>query len=227
MEKIELQVQTRDTSAAVSDLRGSQFIPAIFYGKGEKNIPLQVDYQTFRRLYIKSGSQMIDLLIDGKTNKKALIHDLQFDPLTGKIKHIDFLRVSVKEAITTEVPVEIVGIAPAVKDLGGIMNIVKDTIEVKCLPMDIPNQIEVDVSNLTELNAAIHVSELNIPKEVTVLDVPEDVVVIINPPRIEEEPVEEEVAEGEEVEGEAAEGEAGEKEGGEAKVEETAEEKKD
>jgi len=224
MEKTILEVQSRDAAAPAKALRNGNIIPAVFYGKGEKNMSLQVDYQTFRRLFIKSGSQLIDLVIDGKTNKKALVHDIQYDPLSGKINHVDFLRVSLKEAITTEVAIELVGVAPAVKDFGGVLNQIKDTVEIKCLPTDIPKFIEVDISNLLELNASIHISELVVPKDVVLLDTPEDVVVIVNPPRVEEEeptPAEEgaegEVAEGEE--GATAEGEGGEgksEEGGEA-----------
>ena len=223
MEKVKLEVQSRDLNTSISALRRENLIPAVFYGKGEKNMHLQMDYQTFRRFYIKSGTQLIDLVIDEETNKKALVQDMQLDPVTGKIKHVDFLRVSLKELITTEVPVVVVGVAPAVKDLGGILNVVKDDISIKCLPTDIPKEIEVDISGLVELNASILVSDLVITKEVEVLDVPEDVVVIVNPPRIEEEPepTEEEGVEGEEgeegeAEGKEEEGEAGE-EGGEAK----------
>jgi len=187
MEKVTLEVQTRELKAVADALRSQKLIPAVFYGKGEKNIHLQVDYQTFRRLYINSGSQLIDLVIDGKTNKKALVHDMQFDPLSGKITHIDFLRVSLKEAVTTEVEIELVGVAPAVKDLGGVLNQIKDTVEIKCLPTDIPKVIQVDISGLTEFNSAIHVNELPVPKDVTILDVPDDVVVIVNAPRVEEE----------------------------------------
>lgn len=219
MDKVKLDVQTRDLKSPITDLRRNNIIPAVFYGKGEKTMHLQMDYQTFRRLYIKSGSQLIDLVIDEKTNKKALVQDLQFDPLTGRIKHVDFLRVSLKETVTTDVSVEIVGTAPAVKDLGGILNVVKDEISIKCFPADIPKNIEVDISGLEELNSSILVSGLTVPKEVEVLDVPEDVVVIVNPPRIEEEPEPVEGEEGEEgeegVEGEeGAEGEAKEGEEG-------------
>lgn len=187
MEKVTLEVQTRELKAVADALRSQKLIPAVFYGKGEKNIHLQVDYQTFRRLYINSGSQLIDLVIDGKTNKKALVHDMQYDPLTGKITHIDFLRVNLKEAVTTEVEIEVMGVAPAVKDLGGVLNQIKDVVEIKCLPTDIPKVIQVDISGLTEFNSAIHVRDLVVPKEVTVLDVPDDVVVIVNAPRVEEE----------------------------------------
>ncbi len=198
MEKVTLEVQTRELKAVADALRSQKLIPAVFYGKGEKNIHLQVDYQTFRRLYINSGSQLIDLVIDGKTNKKALVHDMQYDPLTGKITHIDFLRVSLKEAVTTEVEIELTGIAPAVKDLGGVLNQIKHAVEIKCLPTDIPKVIEVDISGLAEFNSAIHVKDLVVPKEVTVLDVPDDVVVIVNAPRVEEEeaPVAEVAVEG-------------------------------
>lgn len=205
MEKVKLEVQTRDLKVAANALRSSKLIPVVFYGKGEKNMNLQVDYQTFRRFYMNSGSQLIDLVIDGQTNKKALVHDIQFDPVNGKITHVDFLRVSLKETITTDVPIELVGTASAVKDQGGILNQVKDYLEVKCLPTDIPQVIEVDISGLTDFHSAIHVSEVNVPKEVTVLDGEDEVVVIINAPRVEEETAS---AEAEIVEGEGgAEGE--------------------
>lgn len=210
MEKVLLEVQTRDLKAVSDALRSQKLIPAVFYGKGEKNIHLQVDYQTFRKMYMNSGTQLIDLVIDGKTNKKALVHDLQFDPLSGKITHIDFLRVSLKEAVTTEVPVELTGVAPAVKDLGGILNQIKDVLNIKCLPTDIPKLVQVDISGLTEFNSALHVKDIVVPKEITVLDVPDDVVVIINPPRVEEEAAPVEAVEGAEgaVAAEGAEGAA-------------------
>lgn len=222
MEKVKLEVQTRDLKAAADALRSSKLIPAVFYGKGEKNMNLQVDYQTFRRLYMHSGSQLIDLVIDGQTNKKALVHDIQFDPISGKITHVDFLRVSLKEAITTEVALELVGTAPAVKDLGGILNQVKDSLEIKCLPTDIPNVIEVDISGLVDFHTAIHVSEVNVPKEVTVLDGEDEVVAIVNAPRVEEEaaPTEAEAAEGEAAaEGESPAGTEGGEEASEDKQE--------
>lgn len=186
MDKVTLEVQTRELDVNLKTLRSQKLIPAVFYGKGEKNIHLQMDYQTFRRHYMKSGSQLIDLLIDGSTNKKAIVQEVQYDPLTGQIVHVDFLRVSLKESINVSVEIEVVGVAPAVKDLGGILNQIRNEVEVKCLPTAIPKSIEVDVTSLIDFSSAIYVKDLIVPKGVEVLDDPEEVVVIVNAPRVEE-----------------------------------------
>lgn len=216
MKTVKLEAQSRDTGVSAKELRRQKIIPAVFYGQGEASVPVQMDYQSFRRAYMQTGSsQLIDLSIDGKEMKKVLVHDLQLDPLSGQIGHVDFLMVNLKEAITASVPVELVGEAPAVKDHGGILNTVKSELSVKCLPLDLPHDIKVDISGLVELNASIHVSDITPPEGVEFMDGEEDVIVIVNPPRVEEEP---EPVEGEEgVEGEAkAEGEEG---GGEEKAE--------
>lgn len=219
METVILDVTTRDAVQTASGLRKSKMIPAIYYGKGEKNISLQMDYQSFRKTYIKTGtSQLIDLKIDGMDTKKVLVHEVQFEPVMGTIHHVDFIHVNLKEKITTEVPIEIVGVAPAVKDLGGVMTHVKDVITVKCLPTAIPHSIELDISGLVEFNASLHVSDLVVAGDVEIVDDLEEVIVIVKAPRVEEEAV---VAEGAEVAEGAAPAEGGEAkaEGGESKAE--------
>lgn len=216
MKTVTLEVQKRDSNLSPRELRRQNIIPAVFYGQGEASVPVQMDYQTFRRAYMKTGSSaLIDLQVDGVGSKKVLVHDLQFNPLSGTIEHVDFLMVNLKEAITAYVPVEIVGDAPAVKDLGGILNTVKTELHVKCLPLELPHEIKVDISDLKELHASIHVRDLTAIEGVEFLDGEDETVVIVNAPRVEEEP---EPTEGEEgVEGEAGEAESAEgeeKEGG-------------
>lgn len=222
MEIVQLEVMSREKGSSAKVLRRKKIVPAVYYGAGSESLPLQMDYQTFRKVYIKVGtSQLVDLSIDGKKNEKVLVHEVQFHPLTGFIEHVDFLHVDMKKEIETDVPVEILGIAPAVKNLGGVLNTVKHELTVKCLPGNIPHSIEVDISGLDELHGAVHVSDLKVPEGVVITDAPEDVVVIINAPRVETEeaPVAAEGAEGEAAagaEGEAKEGGEGDKaEGGE------------
>lgn len=225
MKIAKIDVEKRDVSIPARRIRLQNRIPAVFYGKGEGSTPLQMDYQTFRRLFLKGGySQLLDMTIDGKTNKKAIIQEVVLNPISGKIEHVDFKRVSLKEKISTRVPVEIVGVSPAVKDLGAIMNVAKSHLEVKCLPTHIPRVIEVDISNLKEVPSAFHVSDLAQIEGVEIDESPESAIIIVNAPRVEEEPVAgEAVAEG----AVAAEGE-GPTEGAEDKKEDVgAEEKKD
>lgn len=221
-----MDVTTRDTVQTASRLRKSKMIPAIYYGKGEKNISLQMDYQSFRKTYIKTGtSQLIDLKIDGKDTKKVLVHEVKFEPVKGTIHHVDFIHVNLKEKITTEVPIEIVGVAPAVKDLGGVMTHVKDVVTVKCLPTAIPHSIELDISSLVEFNAVLHVSDLVVADDVEITDDLEEVIVIVKAPRVEEEAPA--VAEGGEAGAAAVDAGAAKAEDGDAKAEEGEGDKKD
>jgi large subunit ribosomal protein L25 len=188
METIQLEAKTRDVSLAVNRMRKENQIPAVFYGKGLKGTPLQVSYQDFRRVFLKAGSnKLIDLNIDGKKKTKVLVHDVQYYPITGAITHVDFINVTLTEEVSTHVPVEVTGIAPAVKDLGGILTVVKHEINVRCLPTEIPDKITVDVSMLVDFSKSIHISDLNVPAGVKLMDNVKDVVVTVTAPRKEEE----------------------------------------
>jgi len=187
MEALQIEAQTRDTAVSARSLRRSRIIPAVYYGKGQKSQPLQVSYQQFRKVFLKAGSnKVIDLNINGKKTK-VLVHDVQYYPLTNAISHIDFLNVKLSEEVTTRVPVELTGMAPAVKDLGGIITTVKRDVTVRCLPMDIPSVIIVDVSTLVDFSCAVHVKDLTLPKGVKIIDNLDDVAVTVTAPRKEEE----------------------------------------
>jgi len=205
METVKLEVQTRDAKMSPNELRRNKLIPAVFYGQGNDSVSVQMDYQTFRRAYMKVGtSQLIDLSFDGKAIKKVLVHEVQINPLSGEMDHVDFLLVNLKESITALVPVEVIGESPAVKTLGGILNVVKNEVSVKCLPTELPPNITVDISDLTELSSSVHVSDLNIPDGLEIMDGVDEVVLIINSPRVEEVVSEEETPAIDEGAGEAA-----------------------
>lgn len=190
METVELDAKSRDTKVHARNLLKMKLLPAVFYGKGEQSVTIQMDYQVFRKVFIKAGSNsLVDLNVDGKKKGKVLIHDIQYNPLTGTMTHVDFLHVNMKEEITTMVPVELTGVSTAVKDDGGILTTVKHEIEVKCLPSDIPHNIQIDISTLVDFIHPIHVSDLVVPKGVAILDNPEDVVVTVSAPRKEEDVV--------------------------------------
>lgn len=188
MDTAKLDVNTRDLKLSASAVRKSKMIPAIFYGKKEKSIPLQVDYQVFRKVFIKAGSnQVIELNIDGKNKTPVLVHEVQYNPLTGSISHVDFLHVNLKEEVTTRVPVEVVGVAPAVKNFGGILTTVKHEITVRCLPMAIPHSLKVDISGLEQLGKSVHAKDVPLPEGVKLMDHAEDAIVTVTAPRVEEE----------------------------------------
>jgi large subunit ribosomal protein L25 len=190
METIQLEAQTRDLNIKPSQIRKTKLVPGVFYGKNLQPVSLQMPYGIFRKILIKAGTnRVIELHIDGKKKENVLVHDVQFYPLTGQISHVDFLAVNLTEEVTANVPVEITGVSPAVKDLGGILTTVKHEIEVKCLPMEIPQSIVVDISVITDFAHAIHVKDLQLPSKVKVLDDAEEVVITVSAPRAEEEVV--------------------------------------
>lgn len=188
MDQILLDAQARDTKVSPLFLRKNRKIPAVFYGHKEHSMALQVDYQSFRKVFKKAGgNQIVELQIDGK-KKPVLIHEVQWNPLTDRINHVDFIHVNMSEEITAMIPLEVSGIAPAVKNFGGILTTLKHEIEVRCLPADLPQNIKADVSGLETLHSSIHIKDLNIPKNVKIVHAaPDDVVLTVVQPKLVEE----------------------------------------
>jgi len=176
-------------------LRAENLLPAILYGPKIKNTPLVLDYKSFEKVWKQAGeSSLINLEVEGEKKKYlVLIHDIQQDPLTDKIIHVDLYQPDLEKKVTAWVPLVIIGEAPAVKNLGGTLVRNLDEVEVRALPKDLPHEIKVDVSNLKEIHDEILIEDLQIPDNVEILKNPKEVVVTVAPPeRVEEELVEEE-----------------------------------
>ena len=196
-------------------------VPAIVYGHNTEATPITLDRLEFQKVFIKAGrSHLVDLVLDGDRMEKVLVREVQTHPRRQGPIHVDFYQVNLQEKIEVEIPIHIAGESEPVKQ--GDADILQPihSVRVECLPTEIPEAFEVDISALEEIGAELRVSDLKVGAGVTMLDDPEELVVKIVPKRelkIEEEiPVAEaEVpAEGEAVaEGEApAEGEAAETE---------------
>ena len=198
MERVALTVQKRDElkSGKVGRLRKANFIPAIIYGKKFKPMGVKIDNKntlTLKKINF-SENTLIDLQIQGEKEKIAvLIKDLQFHPLTEEVMHIDFIHVSLTDKIKVKVPIKIKGESPGVKD-GGILEYLLRELELECIPTDIPEFIEIDISAL-KLGDSIHVKDLRTPSTLKVLTPETDVVVSVVSPE-EEKPEEAVAAEG-------------------------------
>jgi len=201
----------------VRRLRAEGRVPGVVYGHKEATEAVLLDGGEFRRVYAKAGrTHLVDLVLDGGRPEKVLIKEVQKHPRHDGPQHVDLYRIDLKEKLQLEVPITIVGEAPPVKQGDADLLISLHAIRVECLPNDIPESIEVDVSGLAEIDDAVRVHDLKFPDTVTVLTGPEEMIVKVQAHRVVEEPV----AEEEGVEGEAAEGEAeGEGEGDEAAAE--------
>ena len=204
MDEIVLQATNREvTGKKVKTLRRNGVLPAIVYGQNIDPRPISLDMRdAVRILSTTTASNLVQLLVDDESIT-TLVRDRQYDPVTGAMLHVDFMRVSMTETLTTSVSLELVGEAPAVKNFGGILVTAQEQLEIQALPQDLPDHIDVDISVLEEIGDSIFVKDLPIPDNVEVLTNIEEMVILVSAPAIEEEEEEEEeeiLEEGEEPE---------------------------
>ncbi|MEK7570604.1 MAG: 50S ribosomal protein L25 [Patescibacteria group bacterium] len=187
--RLQLQATSRATSKTEREkLRATGQIPCILYGHGITNLTLALPKGVFEKTYQQAGeSTLIDVVVDGKNAVKALIQDVDRHPLSGDILHVDLYQVRMDEKISNDVPVVYVGESAAVKALGGILVKNLANLPIRCLPADLPHDIQVDIAALENFESRITVADLTIPAGVEVLAKPEDVVAVVEPPRSEEE----------------------------------------
>jgi large subunit ribosomal protein L25 len=162
-------------------LRATGRVPAVYYGHGAPAVSLSVDArELLHLLHVNAGTNLlVDLMIDGEAHM-AIAREIQRDHIRNTFKHVDFLAVSRTETITVSVEVKEIGEPAGVKAGGVIEHHLRD-IEVECLPQDVPEAIEVDVSSL-ELGDMLHVRDLVAPAGVQILSNPEDAVLSVITP---------------------------------------------
>jgi large subunit ribosomal protein L25 len=168
-------------------LRQSAKIPAVVYGAGREPLPLVVDPEAISDiLHSQSGHNTIFAVsVDGGAQANVMVKDYQLDPVRGNLIHADLYEIAMDQLLKLTVDVEMVGEAEGVKVDGGIMDVVSRSLEVECLPADIPKSIKVDVSHL-KINDYIRVKNLPADPKVKILNDPEVVIVTIVPPVKEE-----------------------------------------
>ncbi len=178
-------------------LRAEGKVPAVVYGHDVKSESLALDARELERVYHRAGgNKIIDLKVGEGAVKSVLIHDVQHDAQRGHLLHADLYVVRMDEELTTEVPLHFVGESTAVYQQEGSLLKDLDTVTVECLPGDLPESIEVDISVLDDFEKTITVADLAVPKGVKFLDDPETLVAKVEAPRSDEEMAEldEEVA---------------------------------
>lgn|SRR5690606_18275018 len=197
---MKLTAKTRTlTGKKVKLLRKEGLVPASVYGPKKKSTNIQVDKKEFISLFKKVGyNKLFDLVVDDGRPAKVLVKEIQKLPITDILTNVSFYQVDEDSKINVEVPVELVGEAPAVKMNIGFLITSIDTIEVHCYPKDLPSKFEVDISKLENIGDAITVEDIQLPEGVELSSSmePTSAIVSIAAPQKEEEP--EPVAEGEE-----------------------------
>jgi large subunit ribosomal protein L25 len=178
------QARTDKGKQAAKHLRTDGRIPGVLYGPGEIPSLLSLDTKEFLTLLHSFGRNVVvDLTVGDKKKKvKAFIYEIQHDPLSGEIIHIDLKHISLKEKIHVTVPVHLIGIPIGVKNEGGILEHIMHSMEVSCLPVDIPDGINLDVTNI-HTGESFHVKDLPHEKFEFLSD-PESIVVHVVAPRI-------------------------------------------
>ncbi|KKU11058.1 MAG: 50S ribosomal protein L25 [Parcubacteria group bacterium GW2011_GWA2_46_7] len=175
---------------SVAELREQGMIPAVIYGPDMENVLITVPNQALIDLQKKASENSIIELTVGegkdKTVCKVLIQEIHRGPLSQIIDHIDFYRFNSTKKVHIDVPIELVGISPAVADLGGVLLQNIDRIEVECLPDAIPQQFVVDISKLLTLNDTIYVEDLIMPEHVICHVEPHVPIVSVTEPQKEE-----------------------------------------
>jgi large subunit ribosomal protein L25 len=189
MEQIELKAEPREVLGKhVKQVRAQGYVPAVLYGSKIKATPIQVESKTLHKVLARAGGNtLIALQIGRKKPVLTLAREVQRDILRHDILHVDFYQVVMTEKITAEVPLVLTGEAPAVREHGGILVHGLDTVEVQCLPGDLPSSIEIDLAPLTDFNDMLTIADLPVPPSVTILSEPESVIARIEAPRMVEE----------------------------------------
>ena len=169
-------------------VRAAGKTPAVFYGPKEEATPITLDSKEAEKILKEAGeSTIIDLKGLGD-DKEVLVQDIDYDPLSGAVRHVDFYAIERGKKLEVTTALEFHGEAPAIKK-GGVLTIVLRELEIECLPRHLPQHIDVDLSSLTDIGSQLQVSELTIPEGVEVKANPDDMVAVVHEP--EEEPEEE------------------------------------
>ena len=190
MASVQIDVEQRAvTGKKVRSLRRHGIIPAHLYGRGTDSLSLQAPATIVMNLLrTAERNQIIDLMVTGEPQTRpVMLRGVQRNPVTDELVHIDFFQISLTEKLRADVPLNIVGEAPAVQIFAGILLHQVDHVTVEALPSDLPGHIDVDVSVLDQLEAALHVRDLALPPNVEMLTDPDQVVAKVSPPRVVEE----------------------------------------
>ncbi|MDR3610987.1 MAG: 50S ribosomal protein L25 [Ignavibacteriaceae bacterium] len=195
MENVVLKATERKTitKPALNKVRGNKRVPGTFYFKNSKPISIDVLEKELNPLVFTAETHLISLMVEGYDEHDCIIKDVQFDPVNDRVVHFDLLGLVKGEMFQLEVPIRYHGSAIGIKE-GGILQQVLHKIEIECLPKNIPQHLDVDVTDI-KLGAAIHAGDLNF-ENITILTPADAVVVTVTHPKVEKEPVVEEVVEG-------------------------------
>jgi len=180
--KLAAQIRSEVGRTAVKKIKSLGFVPAVIYAHNEAPVSLQVGARDIGTVLSHAVGEhlLVDLEIAGGTNRLAIIQEVQHHPVTQKVLHVDFHGVSATEQIESSIPVEPVGESVGVKSYGGILEQLARSIIIKCLPQDLPEVINVDISAM-KVGDSLHVRDIKLPAGVTAVEAEVTVFLIAEP----------------------------------------------
>lgn len=184
---ITLDAQKRDSSQNIDLLRKEGKMPAVFYGKKTESTPITLVQKDFIKVWKQVGESGVVTIKTPTGSVDTLIHDIDIDPVSDMVRHVDFYVFEKGKKVEVDVPLEFVGVSPAVKDLSG--NLMKSLHELKISadPQSIPHEIQIDISVLVDFDSRILAGDIKLPAGVTLIELPEEVVALVVRPREEKE----------------------------------------
>lgn len=190
MEKVKIKATKRDVvGKQVKALRRDGQLPAVIYGRHTEPISISLDaHSASLALGRLTSSSLVTIEVDG-TEYPALVREKQRDYIKNRLLHVDFLAVSLTEKITASVRLNFKGVSLAVKDYNAVLVHNLEQLEVECLPTDLPEQIDVDISVLARPGEGIRVRDITVSDQIEILDDPDTMIAVATFARVEEEPV--------------------------------------
>lgn len=178
----ELKVEKRTTSGSKTNvaLRASGKMPAVVYGRTHPSASIVLSLSDFEKVWKEAGESSVVTLTGAEDQTEVLINDVDIDPVTGKPRHVDFYAIEKGKKVEVEIPLTFEGVAPAEKELGGIVIKVLHELAIEAFPKDLPHEIMIDLSVLKDFDSQILVKDITLPAGVTAMAEPEDVVVTIS-----------------------------------------------
>ena len=207
-----LKVEKRDLKESVSTLRKAGKLPGVFYGPKDPSTPIKMSLADFKKAWKTAGESTVISLEGEGIEAEVLIYDVSLHPVTDVASHVDFYAIEKGKKLSVDVPLEFIGVSPAVKDLGAVLVKVVHEIEIEALPKDLPHKLEVDISSLVAFDSVLTANDIKLPAGVTLKVKSEEVIASVYEPKeevIEVAPVDLSAIEVEKKGKEAKEGEEG------------------
>lgn len=171
-----LKVQVREKNEKLA----SDFMAGVVYGQSMENVLIKIKTNDFIKVYGQAGeSNLINLEIEGNGTFQVLVKEVQKDVVKDFFIHVDFYKVDMSKELTAEIPLEFVGESKAIKEQGALLNKSIDEVSVECLPQDLVDHIDIDISVLVNVGDAIFIKDINVPKGIKILNNADDVVATV------------------------------------------------